>query len=187
MSDQRTYQQAQQLLESNDIFVMPAEVHGIITGLLACGVDIEEKDYQGLLCDVLNDGISFEKNLKHWLSELYTQVVESFTNEQLQFEMLLPDEEDSLIDQANALVAWVNGFLLGFGLKQQDYGKISGDVKEVIQDFTEISRLDTHFDETEEDKQALHEVLEYVRVSAMLCLSELGKHENTAQTSKTLH
>lgn len=187
MSDQRTYQQAQQLLESNDIFVMPAEVHGIITGLLACGVDIEEKDYQGLLCDVLNDGISFEKNLKHWLSELYTEVVESFTNEQLQFEMLLPDEEDSLIDQANALVAWVNGFLLGFGLKQQDYGKISGDVKEVIQDFTEISRLDTHFDETEEDKQALHEVLEYVRVSAMLCFSELGKHENTAQTSKTLH
>ena len=187
MSDQRTYQQAQQLLESNDIFVMPAEVHGIITGLLACGVDIEEKDYQGLLCDVLNDGISFEKNLKHWLSELYTQVVESFTNEQLQFEMLLPDEEDSLIDQANALVAWVNGFLLGFGLKQQDYGKISGDVKEVIQDFTEISRLDTHFDETEEDKQALHEVLEYVRVSAMLCFSELGKRENTAQRSKTLH
>ena len=187
MSEQRSYQAAQQLLESNDIFVMPAEVHGIITGLLACGLDIEEHEYQGLLCDVLNDGISFEKNLKQWLSEIYTQVVESFANEQLQFELMLPDEEESLVDQANALVAWVNGFLLGFGLKQQDYGKLSDDVKEVIQDFTEISRLDTHFDESEEDKQALHEVLEYVRVSALLCFAELGKLDTTATTSKTLH
>ncbi|WP_105265147.1 UPF0149 family protein [Pseudoalteromonas sp. T1lg76] len=187
MSEQPSYQQAQLLLESNDIFVMPAEVQGIITGLLACGLDIEEKDYLGLLSDVLNDGISFEKTLKQWLSELYSQAVESFSNEQLQFELMLPDEEESLIDQANALVAWVNGFLLGFGLKQKDYGKLSDDVKEVIQDFTEISRLDTHFDETEEDKQALHEVLEYVRVSAMLCFAELGKRESTAPTSKTLH
>ena len=31
------------------------------------------------------------------------------------------------------------------------------------------------FEETEEDSQALHEVIEYVRVSALLCFAELGK------------
>lgn len=187
MSENQSYQDAQQLLEKNGIFVMPAEVHGLVSGLLACGLDIDEKDYLGLLSDVLNDGLSFERSLKPWLSSLYSDVVARFSKEQLQFDLLLPDEEESLIDQANALVAWVNGFLLGFGLKQQDYGKLSGDVKEVIQDFTEISRLDTHFEESEEDKQALHEVIEYVRVSSMLCFAELGKQESTTTASKTLH
>ena len=76
--------------------------------------------------------------------------------------------------------------MLGFGLKQKDYGTLSADVKEVISDFSEITRLDTMFDETEEDSQALHEVIEYVRVSALLCFAELGK-EQAASTKKTLH
>ena len=77
--------------------------------------------------------------------------------------------------------------MLGFGLKQKDYGKLSSDVKEVITDFSEITRLDTTFEETEEDSQALHEVIEYVRVSALLCFAELGKEQNTQSTKKTLH
>ena len=40
------------------------------------------------------------------------------------------------------------------------------------------------FDETEEDSQALHEVIEYVRVSALLCFAELGKEK---APKKTLH
>ena len=39
------------------------------------------------------------------------------------------------------------------------------------------------FEETEEDNQALHEVIEYVRVSALLCFAELGK-EPTDKNSK---
>ncbi len=187
MSKSHDYQQAQLLLEKHDIFIMPAEVHGIISGLLACGLDIERSEYLTLLSDVLNEGIEFEKELKTWLAELYSQVVESFGSDELHFEPYLPDEEESLLDQANALVAWVSGYLLGFGLKQKSYGKLSADVKEVIQDFTEISRLDTGFDETEEDRQAFVEVVEYVRVSALLCFAELGKRTSTNTQSKTLH
>ncbi|MEL0657333.1 YecA family protein, partial [Pseudoalteromonas issachenkonii] len=36
-------------------------------------------------------------------------------------------------------------------------------------------------------RQALHEVIEYVRVSALLCLAELGKEQNKQSTKKTLH
>lgn len=184
MSDLPDYQKAQLLLEKNEIFVSPAEAHGVISGLLACGLSIDDKEYLGLLSDVFNDGLAFSKDLKQFFGIIYKQVVESFNDEAFAFDLFLPSDDETLIDQANGLVSWVAGFMLGFGLKQKDYGKLSADVKEVISDFSEITRLDTMFDETEEDSQALHEVIEYVRVSALLCFAELGKEK---APKKTLH
>ncbi|MFC3031042.1 UPF0149 family protein [Pseudoalteromonas fenneropenaei] len=181
------YQAAQLLLEKHDIFVAPAEVHGAISGLLACGLNIDEKEYLTLLSDVFNDGQAFSPELKTFFATLYSQVVEGFNDEEFHFELYLPSGDESLVDQANGLVAWVAGFMLGFGLKQKDYGKLSADVKEVIKDFTEISRLDTSFDDSNEDEEALHEVIEYVRVSSLLCFAEMGKERTTAPTKKTLH
>ena len=119
--------------------------------------------------------------------DLYKQVAEHFNDGEFQFELFLPPEDESLHDQANALISWVAGFLLGFGLKQKDYGKLSADVKEVINDFSEITKLDTTFDDSEEDKEALHEVIEYVRVSVLLCFAEMGKDTQPTTTSKTIH
>lgn len=187
MSTLPDYQQAQLLLEKNDIFVAPAEAHGVISGLLACGLNIEADEYLGLLSDVFNDGLAFNKELKEFFAAVYKQVVESFSDEEFQFELFLPSEDETLNDVANGLVSWVAGFMLGFGLKQKDYGKLSADVKEVISDFSEITRLDTSFEQTEEDSQALHEVVEYVRVSALLCFAELGKDQGEKPAKKTLH
>ncbi|AIY65965.1 UPF0149 family protein [Pseudoalteromonas piratica] len=182
------YQATQVTLEQNELFIMPSEVHGVITGLLACGVDIEDKEYLTILSDVFNDGIAFSGDLKKLLVGFYSQIRSTLDNRELQFELYLPDEDESLHDRANALVAWVSGFLLGFGLKQKDYGRLSAEVKEVIHDFTEINQMDTTFDETEEDKQAFHEVVEYVRISVHLCFAELGKSEHqNAAINTTIH
>ncbi|CCQ11291.1 FIG001590: Putative conserved exported protein precursor [Pseudoalteromonas luteoviolacea B = ATCC 29581] len=183
------YQAAQMLLEKQDIFVAPSEVHGTISGLLACGLSIEEKEYLTLLSDVFNDGQAFSGELKALFAKLYSQVVDGFTDEEFHFELYLPSSDESLTDQANGLVSWVAGFMLGFGLKQKDYGKLSADVKEVIKDFTEISKLDTTFEGGEEDEEALHEIIEYVRVSSLLCFAEMGKEVAPSSTNKkkTLH
>lgn len=187
MSELKDYTQAQLVLEKNDIYVAPAEVHGAISGLLACGLKIEAKEYLGLLSDVFNEGQNFSEELKQFFADMYKHVIEHFNESEFQFDLFLPSEDESLLDQANALVAWVSGFLLGFGLKQKDYGKLSADVKEVISDFTEITKLDTHFDDSEEDQQALHEIVEYIRVSALLCFAEMGKEPDASATPKTLH
>jgi uncharacterized protein len=186
MSETLDYTEAQLLLEKNDIFVAPAEVHGAISGLLACGLNIDEKEYLGLLSDVFNDGHNFNEELKQFFARMYQTIVTSFNDSDMQFELFLTSEDETLIDQANALISWISGFLLGFGLKQKDYGKLSGDVKEVINDFSEITKLDTHFDEKEEDKQALYEIIEYVRISVSLCFAEMGK-DSPSNNSKTLH
>ncbi|WP_091991739.1 UPF0149 family protein [Pseudoalteromonas denitrificans] len=188
MSQIEDYQEAQQVLEQNDIHIMPSEVHGVISGLLACGLDIQSDEYLEILSDVFNEGQKFNSELKLFFADFYRLVTSSLDKDDLSFEIYLPNEDESQADQANALVAWISGFLLGFGLKQKNYGKLSQDVKEVITDFTEISKLDTHFDETEEDAQALYEIIEYARISTLLCFAELGKGQKTiTPENKTLH
>ena len=185
MTQMTDYTQAQLLLEKHDIFVSPSEAHGTISGLLACGLNIDEKDYLIMLSDVFNDGQSFSNELKGLFGQMFTHVMSCFNSEEPNFELYLPNEDETLLDKANALVAWVSGFLLGFGLKQKDYGKLSADVKEVISDFSEITKLDTDFGEEEEDQQAFHEIVEYIRDSALLCFAEMGRE--TVTPSKTLH
>lgn len=187
MTDLTDYIQSQLILEKQGIFVSPSEVHGTIAGLLACGLNIEESDYLAMLSDVFNDGLSFNNESKALFASMYSHVVSSFNSKEHQFELFLPNEDETLLDKANALVSWVAGFLLGFGLKQKDYGAMSADVKEVINDFSEITKLDTDFGEEEEDQQAFHEIVEYVRVSALLCFAEMGKAFSTTTTTKTIH
>ncbi|PAJ74089.1 YecA family protein [Pseudoalteromonas sp. NBT06-2] len=188
MNQIEDYQEAQQVLEQNEVHIMPSEVHGVISGLLACGLEIQSDEYLQILSDIFNEGQKFNCELKTFFSDFYKLVTANLDKDDLSFELYLPHEDESQSDQANALVAWVSGFLLGFGLKQKNYGKLSADVKEVITDFTEISKLDTHFDETEDDAQALHEIIEYARISTILCFSELGKsNKSAAPQSKTLH
>lgn len=186
MNELPQYQQDQLLLEKNELFIAPSEVHGVITGLLACGLDIEDKEFLTILSDVFNDGIAFNGELKALFVGYYKTIAKELSDKELQFGLFLPDEDESLTDIANAVVAWISGYLLGFGLKQKDYGQLSADVKEVIQDFTEINQLDTHFEETEQDKQALFEVIQYICISVHLCFAELGKVDDET-APPTLH
>ena len=78
--------------------------------------------------------------------------------------------------------------MLGFGLEQNDLTKCSEDVKEALEDFAEIARLEEDMLDNEESEKALYEVAEYVRISAMLCFNELGKSAEDQQSEpKTLH
>jgi len=89
MNDLPDYEKAQLLLEKNEIFVSPAEAHGVISGLLACGLSIDDKEYLGLLSDVFNDGESFGNGLKAFFGTIYKQVVASFNDEEFQFDLFL--------------------------------------------------------------------------------------------------
>jgi uncharacterized protein YgfB (UPF0149 family) len=53
--------------------------------------------------------------------------------------------------------------------------KCSDDVKEALEDFSDISRMEEPMDADDESEKALFEVEEYVKISAILCFSELGQ------------
>ena len=60
----------------------------------------------------------------------------------------------------------------------------------MITDFAEIANLSDEMEEDEESEQAYFEISEYVRISALLCFSELGTLPNKPgdkDTNTTIH
>ena len=103
------------------------------------------------------------------------------------FKLMLPDDDDSMVERGHALSMWVQGFNLGFALQQKDKAILSKDVKEVIHDFAEIANLSDEMEENEETEQAYFEISEYVRISALLCFTELGAAPTDSNTPETIH
>jgi len=164
-----------QLLLSQKLITDASEVHGIIAGMLAAGMPLESKEWLPAIEDFTNQKEVFPDECSDVLKELYTQTVEQLIDTDFSLSLLLPDDNAPVSERAGCLLVWVQGFLLGFGLYQDDLTKCSADVKEAMEDFSQIARMEEDLEETEESEQALFEILEYVRVSVMLCFSELGK------------
>lgn len=173
--DQIRYEQFSNLLNQHKIVVDGAEIHGIICGMLAGGMTVDDQSWLEALADVVNQGEPFASELNNMIVGVYNQICQQFIEPDFALAMCLPDDAAPINERGQALMQWVQGFLLGFGLHQADLTKCSEDVKEALEDFTHIARMDEQMTEDEESEQALFEVVEYVRISAMLCFNELGK------------
>ena len=175
-------------LEREDMLLSAAEMHGMVTGLVASAAPLKTSEWQGLLADLANEGQAFSASMKYLLSDLNTLVQEELADPELGFQLLLPDEDEPLNERLKALTAWVQSFLVGFGVNHQNLVHASDDLREAIQDMAEIARLSDDVDANEEGERAFFEVTEYVRITAIMCFSELAtRHTTTKATSKTLH
>ena len=75
------------------------------------------------------------------IERVFTATATSFGEQGMEFEPLLPDDEEPLNGRANALALWCTGFLYGLGTGQiSDLEGLNGEVGEIVRDFTEISR-----------------------------------------------
>lgn len=180
MSIQTTYSSLNTELKSSEIGINPAELHGFITGIIVGG--IQDESWQTLLNDMMNDGQPITGKLLQSIQQLHEQIIQKLNNENFEFQLLL--NEKDLFTQIDDMVGWVNHFLLGLGLAQPQLAKVKGDVGEAIYDLRQITQLG--YDEEDDQDElafALEEILEYVRMSVILCYDEFNDHP----TSKTLH
>lgn len=120
--------------------------------------------------------MAFPQTLSQPLQHLYQTTRETLEDEGFMFQLFLPDDNDesvTVFDRADALSGWVNHFLLGLGVVQPRLNKTRGELKEAIDDLRNIAQLGYDEDEDQEElEQSLEEVIEYVRVSAILCHNE---------------
>jgi yecA family protein len=169
------YETFSAMLSQENIIVDAAEVQGILCGMLAGGMTADDQSWIEALSDVINQGDGFSGKVKTQIVAMFNEICQQFVDPDFALALCLPDDAAPINDRGTALLQWVQGFLLGFGLHQADLTQCSADVKEGLEDFTEIARMDEEMSEDEESEQALFEVMEYVRITAMLCFNELGK------------
>jgi hypothetical protein len=177
----------QAIISTEHSNIHAAELHGVLTGLVCAGYIFESDDYLSIINDLFNNGESIPSQLRITVKLLFGQVWQKILDDSYSFTLLLPDDDDSLLERANALGTWVQGFNLGFGLQQKNTAVLSEDVKEVLKDFAEIANLSDEVEEDETSEQAYFEISEYVRISALLCFTELGSPPDTNDQQNTLH
>jgi hypothetical protein len=169
------YETFSAMLSQENIIVDAAEVQGILCGMLAGGMTADDQSWIEAISDVVNQGDGFSGKAKTEIVVLFNEICQQYVDPDFTLALCLPDDASPINDRGSALLNWVHGFLLGFGLHQADLTGCSEDVKEALEDFTEIARMDEEMKDDEESEQALFEVMEYVRITAMLCFHELGK------------
>ena len=186
-NDSFDFSSLQAVIASHGVKLHASEIHGLLSGLICGGYPFEKSDYVPLIEDMFNEGSSLPGELRINLKLLYSQLWQAILDDSYSFSLLLPDDDDSLKERGNALAVWVQGFNLGFGLEQKNNAVLSDDVKEVLSDFAEIANLSDEIEEDESTEQAFFEIAEYVRISALLCFTELGTPPESKAEEETVH
>ena len=169
-----TYQELTTALDSLEIGGRASELHGFLCGVVALDVTYPLDTSLSTLAPDLSL-IKINNELNDMLSALYESVRQQMTDPVLGLELLVPDEESiDLSTRVNSLAGWCDGFLFGLanaGL--QAHAEIPQDTSEILLDLTRISQLSGADTGEEDEEVSYNELLEYVRMSALLIAEEL--------------
>ncbi len=140
------YNEMNQYLNQQGTGLTPAEMHGLISGMICGGND--DSSWLPLLHDLTNEGMAFGHELAQALRKMHSATSDALQDDGFLFQLYLPDGDDvSVFDRADALAGWVNHFLLGLGVTQPKLDKVTGETGEAIDDLRNIAQLGYYVDE----------------------------------------
>ena len=164
---------AEQLARA-ELALQPAELHGIACGLLVVDSATPVQRYQQLVLQPAYTDDTPGLEIRERLRELYAATQESLHSTTLEFEPLLPDDDEPLDDRFAAACDWARGCLYGLieqGLAPDD--DVSEDVAGFIDDLVQISRGGYAVDEAESAELIYADLLDFLRLGALMTQEEL--------------
>ncbi|MGA9335518.1 MAG: UPF0149 family protein [Rudaea sp.] len=167
-----THAQLDETIAKLRLGISASDLHGSLTGYLCAGARADAQDWLAAL-ELESDAGPDLSNAT--LQRLREQCAAWLVDPQLRFEPLLPTLESTLAVRAEALVEWCRGFLGGLGLAGiLPHEGLSDDAQEILKDFASIAASRFEYADSEEDENALAEVIEFIRVGVMLLHTELS-------------
>ncbi len=186
--------QLESLLFDVDAALGAIESHGALCGMLCAQGSVVAAQW---MLHVLGEHEESNKSLQQAgkkLLQIHQLSVEQMNDNNAEFELMLPDDDEPLEARVEGLGVWCQGFVYGLtigGIKENT--ELPEDSKELIKDIVEISRAGYVVDEEaemavledddEDDEVAYMEVSEYVRMGILLIYEEL----QPLQSSQTVH
>jgi uncharacterized protein YgfB (UPF0149 family) len=118
------------------------------------------------------------------LTEAHECTAQQLDDEEFGFSLWLPDDEEPLEERIIALGRWCSGFLAGL-VCGGPLDTLSEEAREAIEDLQQIAKAEmtaqeSSGDDCEEDENAFVEIVEYVRVVALMMHEDFrgpGQHE----------
>ncbi|OBT27139.1 hypothetical protein A9266_00285 [Vibrio tasmaniensis] len=176
-------------LQSASLAVTPAEMHGLLTGMLSGGLNLTDKSWQPLIFDYTNEGMGWPDRVLTLAEATLKVTTSEITGSGMELSMLLPDEDASasLFDLADGVSDWINHFVSGLGLVGAPLNKASDGTKEALADLEEMAKLGIdEEDDLEEQAQLLEHVIEHVKACALTIHAEFGARPSE-DAAPTIH
>jgi uncharacterized protein YgfB (UPF0149 family) len=171
---QVTFPEVARVLQTLQSSVAAAESHGCLCGALCT---TQQYTVDSWLDELVPDADEDPSDDRATLRLLFSDTVRAIRGDEMEFRLLLPDDDAQLVERAVALSQWCQGFLYGFGTGGAvPREQLSGEVEEVLRDLTHISQasVETGAD-AEEEEEAYAEIVEYVRAGVQLIHDELSE------------
>jgi len=146
----------------------PSEMHGAICGYLASGIEWSDASWPIELIGEPRSNCT--EQVHSIVMTLARQAQASLESDDLDFAPWLADDETPLSSRVETMTLWCRGFLGGFGLGNPEQ-PLASEVDEALQSFAVIAAAPPSLGKEDEDESAWMELVEFIRVSALLCHS----------------
>ena len=174
------FDELERLLADVDAEVAAAEAHGCLAGALCSTAPYR---FEQWIDEILPDEEvpALAPEVRGVFAAVFAETERAMTGIDMAFQPLLPDEDAALARRVAGLAQWCHGFLYGLALG----GAVSpqhqpGDVGEILEDFSEISRAELDAaDPVESGEAAYAELVEFVRTGAQIVFEELAEARRT--------
>jgi uncharacterized protein YgfB (UPF0149 family) len=169
---QADYTEIQRVLSEERSLADAAEAHGTLAGCLCAAIGYRFEDW---LLEILPEGRAQPLSTAT-LRELYVDTTGALEASEMEFDLLLPEDEQPIDARTVALAQWCQGFLYGLGTSViQDANGLPGEIGEIVRDLTEITHVGVDDGQSEESNESAYaELVEFVRVGVQLVFDELG-------------
>jgi uncharacterized protein YgfB (UPF0149 family) len=153
------------------------EAHGTLTGALCSAEGMSLQDW---LREIYPEGLAGDAEPS--MHAVFEWTRHALRSGQLEFQLLLPDDDESVAIRAAALGHWCQGFLYGLGSNPiPDVDQLPEEIGEIVRDLSAMTQIEVDDNESEEDnEQAYAELVEFVRVGVQLLHDELGRFREAA-------
>lgn len=163
------------LLTQASTALPPAEVHGLLSALACVPGEGRVAVLQG---EVLGPAVQDPgaEPVRAVLEAVWKDTYAALGSTDFSFDLMLPDDEESLEMRTEALGSWCHGFLAGLGLGGvgEHHKSLSGDAREFLNDLQEMSRIEADPECDEEAEVAFAELVEYLRIGVLDLREEIG-------------
>jgi uncharacterized protein len=156
----------------------PSEAHGLLCGLLCGKGDVKTQEWLVLAVDGftdINKGDLLATEASELLSHFFSQTVAAFSDNNLKFYPLLPENEGQAAC-LEGIAQWAQGYL--FGLSSAGLKPLStypDDVVDFIKTMISISSAgDYALAGDESDEEAMVELIEFIRIGVLLANEEMN-------------
>lgn len=166
------YQLIDTTLSQIDPDLTAAEIHGLACGLLCMNNHVKPSVW---LEEITAGQGTLDPEAEALLYDVFNQCATQLTSHSLQFELLLPEEDSTLTRRLEGLRRWCQGYLYGVGTASQE-SEWPEDMREVIKDLTELTKLESDANEGNEAENDFMEIAEYVKTGVIYINEEMNPY-----------